>query len=71
MTIVIPRTKLRLFMVCRLGGGVVAILPVWGSSLRAFTGGCCVVGRTPSKATAKPKGDDRKVLLIRAPRMEK
>ena len=52
MALVIPLAKRRLIMVCRLGGGIVAILPVWGSSLRTFTGGCCVVGTTPSKATA-------------------
>ena len=71
MALVIPLTKRRLFMVCRLGGGIVAILPVWGSSLRTFTGGSCVVSSTPSEATAKPEGDDSKVLLIRAPMMEK
>ena len=71
MAIVIPLTKRRLFMVCRLCGGIVARLPVWGSILRTFTGGCCVVSSTPSEATAKPEGDDSKVLLIGAPIMEK
>ena len=71
MALVIPLTKRGLFMVCHLCGGIVASLPVWGSILCTFTGGCCVVGTTPSKATAKPKGDDSKVLLIGTPMMEK
>ena len=71
MALVIPLAKRRLIMACRLGGGIVAILPVWGSSLRTFTGGRCVVSSTPSEATAEPEGDDSKVLLIRAPMMEK
>ncbi len=71
MALVIPLTKRGLFMVCHLCGGIVASLPVWGSILRTFTGGCCVVSTTPSKATAKPEGDDSEILLIRAPVMEK
>ena len=70
MALVVPLTGRGLFMVRHLSGGIVSSLPVRGSILCGFTGGCCVVGTTPSKATAKPKGDDSKVLLIRAPMME-
>ena len=71
MALVILPTKCGLSMVCRLCGGIVASLLIRGSILRAFTGGRWVVGTTPSKATAKPEGDDSKVLLVGAPVMEK
>ena len=71
MALVVPLTGRGLLMVRHLSGGSVGSLPVWGSILCTFTGGCCVVGTTPSKAAAKPKGDDSKVLLVGTPMMEK